>query len=78
MAKMKSVDKLPPVEQLRGRPLGRILIKMGVLPRDKVHECLMIQNQRHGKVQIGQIFLELGLVEESQLQLALAAQRGME
>jgi type IV pilus assembly protein PilB len=38
----------------------------------------MIQNQRHGKVQIGQIFLELGLVEESQLQLALAAQRGME
>ena len=78
MAKMKSVDKMPPVEQLRGRPLGRILIKMGVLPRDKVHECLMIQNQRHGKVQIGQIFLELGLVEESQLQLALAAQRGME
>ena len=78
MAKMKSVDKLPPVEQLRGRPLGRILIKMGVLPRDKVHECLMIQNQRHGKIQIGQIFLELGLVEESQLQLALAAQRGME
>jgi len=78
MAKMKAVQKLPPVEQLRGRPLGRILIKMGVLAREKVHECLKIQNQRHGKVQIGQIFLELGLVEESQLQLALAAQRGME
>ena len=78
MAKMKAVQKLPPVEQLKGRPLGRILIKMGVLPREKLHECLKIQSQRHGKVQIGQIFLELGLVDESQLQLALAAQRGME
>jgi len=78
MAKMKAVQKLPPVEQLKGRPLGRILIRMGVLPREKLHECLKIQSQRHGKVQIGQIFLELGLVDESQLQLALAAQRGME
>jgi type IV pilus assembly protein PilB len=51
---------------------------MGVLDRDKVHECLKIQGQRGGKVQIGQIFLELGLVDEGQLQMALAAQRGME
>ena len=78
MAKMKTVQKLPPIEQLRGRPLGRILMKMGVLSREKVHECLKIQNQRHGNVQIGQIFLELGLIDESQLRLALAAQRGME
>jgi type IV pilus assembly protein PilB len=53
-------------------------MKMGVLSREKVHECLKIQNQRHGNVQIGQIFLELGLIDESQLRLALAAQRGME
>jgi type IV pilus assembly protein PilB len=78
MAKMKTVQKLPPIEQLRGRPLGRILMKMGVLSREKVHECLKIQNQRHGTMQIGQIFLELGLVDEGQLQMALAAQRGME
>jgi type IV pilus assembly protein PilB len=69
---------MPPIEQLRGRTLGRILIKMGVLSRDKVHECLKIQGQRQGQVQIGQIFLELGLVDEGQLQMALAAQRGME
>jgi len=69
---------MPPVGQLRGRTLGRILIKMGVLDRDKVHKCLKIQGQRGGKVQIGQIFLELGLVDEGQLQMALAAQRGME
>jgi type IV pilus assembly protein PilB len=78
MGKMQTAQKMPPIEQLRGRTLGRILIKMGVLSRDKVHECLKIQGQRGGKVQIGQIFLELGLVDEAQLQMALAAQRGME
>jgi len=78
MGKLKTVQKLPPIEQLRGRPLGRILMKMGILSREKVHECLKIQNQRHGNVQTGQILLELGLIDEDQLQVALAAQRGME
>jgi len=71
-------NKTPPIEQLRGRTLGRILIKMGVLSRDKVHECLKIKSQRNGDVKIGQIFMELGLIDEQQLQNALAAQRGME
>ena len=35
--------KLPPVEQLKSRPLGRVLIKMGKLTRDKVHKALQIQ-----------------------------------
>ncbi len=78
MGKTKTAIKLPPVEQLRGRPLGRILMKMGVLSRDKVHECLNIQKQRGGTVRIGEIFVELGLVDETQLQAALAAKRGME
>ncbi|MEJ2703763.1 MAG: ATPase, T2SS/T4P/T4SS family [Sedimentisphaerales bacterium] len=78
MGKMTAPEKMPPIEQLRGRTLGRILIKMGILSRDKVHECLKVQGQRQGKVQIGQVFLELGLVDEKQLQRALAAQRGME
>jgi type IV pilus assembly protein PilB len=77
MGKTQAAQKMPPIEQLRGRTLGRILIKMGVLSREKVHECLKIQGQRPEKVQIGQIFLELGLVDEGQLQMALAAQRGM-
>jgi type IV pilus assembly protein PilB len=53
-------------------------MKMGVLSRDKVHECLNIQKQRGGTVRIGEIFVELGLVDETQLQAALAAKRGME
>jgi len=78
MGKMKTSQQHPPIEQLRSRTLGRILIKMGVLTREKVHECLKIQKQRHKTIQIGQVFLELGLIDEKQLQIALAAQRGME
>jgi len=78
MAKEKTTQTLPPIEQLRGRTLGRVLIKMGVISREQVHDCLKIQGQRGGKIRIGQIFLELGLVDESHLRVALAAQRGME
>lgn len=76
------MNKLPPIEQLRGRPIGRVLIKMGLLTREKVHQCLEVQKQRqaqgHKNVPLGKIFVELGLVEERQLHIALAAQRGME
>ena len=78
MDKTKTARALPPINQLKGRTLGRVLIKMGFLTREKVHECTRIQKQRHGSIQIGQIFLELGLVDENQLRTALAAQRGME
>lgn len=78
MADAGTTRKMPPIEQLRGRTLGRILIKMGVIGREQVHECLKVQTQREGKVQIGQVFVELGLVNDDQLRMALAAQRGME
>ncbi len=77
MAKTVLPKKLPPVEQLTGRTIGRILIKMGLLTREKVHECLKVQKQKEKKVKIGQIFMEQGLVNEEQLNIALAAQRGM-
>jgi type IV pilus assembly protein PilB len=67
-----------PVEQLRGRTLGRILVKMGVLTREKVHECMAVQQKKGGGVLLGQVMLELGAVDEKQLKKALAAQRGME
>ncbi len=78
MGKTNAIEKLPPVEQLRGRPIGRILMKMGLLSREKVHECLEIQKKRAGGIRLGQVFLELGLVDEARLQIALAAQRGIE
>lgn len=70
--------KIPPVIELKGRSLGRILIKMGLLTREKVHACLSIQKERGGKVKLGQIFIEQGLIKPKDLRIALAGQRGME
>jgi len=71
----KRVSKIPPISQLRGRPLGRILIKMGKLTRTQVGEALELQKQKHGP--IGQILVELGYVTDDDVQFALAAQVGM-
>ncbi len=68
--------KMPPVEQLRGRQLGRILIKMGRLRRSQVQEALDIQKTQRGP--IGSILIELGYINAEDLQLALGAQNGME
>ena len=62
-------------EPFRERPLGSILVKMGFLSQEKVHECLEIQKQRAGNEKIGQIFLELGLIDRIKLEKALAAQQ---
>jgi len=67
--------KMPPIEQLRGRQLGRVLIKMGVLRRGQVEEALEIQKEKRGP--IGSILVELGYITEEDLSLALAAQTGM-
>src|SRR5512138_1421972 len=70
--------KVPPLDQLKGRTIGRVLNKMGVLTREQVHHCLNIQKQMPQHMLLGQIFLEQGLVTKSQLTIALAGQRGME
>jgi type IV pilus assembly protein PilB len=70
--------KIPPVKDLKGRSLGRILIKMGLLTREKVHKCLTIQKEKGGGVRLGQIFIEQGLIKPRDLRIALAGQRGME
>ena len=61
--------------QLRGRPIGRILVKMGKLTRDKVHEALEIQKKKPER--IGQILIGLKYIMADDLREALAAQRGM-
>ena len=63
--------KMPTIEQLRGRQLGRILIKMGKLRRTQVHEALEIQKEKRGP--IGAILIELGYITEEDLNIALGA-----
>ncbi|MHC4090011.1 MAG: GspE/PulE family protein [Planctomycetota bacterium] len=73
---MATSTPMPPVEQLRGRQLGRILIKMGRIRRAEVLEALEVQKQQGGP--LGAILVMLGHVTEEDLNLALAAQVGME
>ncbi len=73
--------KMPPIDQLKDRPLGRVLIKMGRLTREQVHQGLAVQQQQKSKrihTPIGQVLVEMGLVTQKDLNFALAAQRGFE
>ncbi len=78
MANNGSMGIMPPLQQLRGRQVGRVLIKMGILSRNNVSECLKIQADNGGTPKLGEILVEQGLIDKGQLQQALAAQRGME
>ncbi len=69
-------DGMPPIEQLKGRPIGRILIKMGAVTRAQVSEALELQKKKRGP--LGQLLIELGYVKEDEVNRALAAQVGME
>src|SRR5271155_4959007 len=68
--------KMPPIDQLKGRPLGRVLIKMGRLTREQVHQALALQAEQKKKgtsTPIGQILVDLGMISDRDRNLALAA-----
>src|SRR5436190_19264888 len=67
---------MPPIDQLQGRPIGRVLTKMGKVTRDQVVEALTFQKEKGGAV--GRILIDLGYLKEHDLNIALAAQRGYE
>lgn len=67
---------MPPISSLRGRPIGRILIKMGKVTRAQVSEALELQKKRRGP--LGQLLVEMGVVAREDVHRALAAQVGME
>src|SRR5688500_431139 len=67
---------MPPIDQLQGRPIGRVLTKMGKVSREQVVEALTFQKSKGGA--LGRILIDLGYVKESDLNIALAAQKGYE
>lgn len=71
-----SIEGMPPIDQLKGRPLGRVLIKMGKVTRAQVSEALELQKTKRGP--LGQLLIELGYVKDRDVHYALAAQAGME
>ena len=62
--------------EMKGRKLGRVLTKMGVVTREQVHEALGIQKTR--KVPIGQLLVEMGYCTQRDVDAALAGQAGLE
>ncbi len=64
------------VVQLKGRPIGRVLVKMGKITKDKVQGAMEIQRQKGGP--LGQILIGLGHIDEVTLNFALAFQAGMQ
>ncbi|HUU58645.1 MAG TPA: ATPase, T2SS/T4P/T4SS family, partial [Phycisphaerae bacterium] len=64
------------VAELKGRPLGRVLVKMGAVTREQVHEAIDLKKEKGGTV--GQILVDLGYISEKVRGLALGFQAGME
>lgn len=69
-------SKKPEIRELKGRKIGRILMKLGKVSRDQVQEALQLQSQR--RMPLGQLLIELGYINEADVNEALAAQAGME
>ena len=64
------------IDALRGRPLGRILVKMNLLTAEQVQQGL--EQQRHQTGPLGEILVELELIDDNAKNQALAHQAGME
>src|SRR5881275_872237 len=67
---------MPPIDQLQGRPIGRVHTKMGKVTREQVVEALTFQKSKGGA--LGRILIDLGYIKENDLNTGLAAQRGYE
>lgn len=62
------------VEAFRGRPIGRVLTKMGRVTREQVVEGLEFQKRRGGL--LGQMLLDLGYLRPADVETAVLLQQG--
>lgn len=68
-------------EDIRSRPIGKILVKWGILSTERVEKALLAQEQQKAKglnVRIGDVMTGLGMITVEQRDAALAAQSGFE
>jgi hypothetical protein len=66
-------------DDIRSRPLGRILVKWGILSPERVDRALLAQEERKSRglnVRIGDVMTDLGFISAEQRDKALAAQSG--
>lgn len=68
-------------DDIRSKPIGKILVKWGILTPERVEKALLVQQERKSKglnVRIGDVMTDLGLISAEQRDHALAAQGGFE
>ena len=66
-------------DDIRSRPIGKILVKWGILSPERVEKALLVQEEHKAKglnVRIGDVMTDLGLISSEQRDKALAAQSG--
>jgi len=66
-------------EDIRSKPIGKILVKWGILNQERVEKALLTQEAHKAtglNVRIGDVMTQLGLITEDQRDAALAAQSG--
>jgi hypothetical protein len=66
-------------DDIRSRPIGKILVKWGILTPERVEKALMVQEEQKAKglnVRIGDVMTEMGFITGDQRDQALAAQSG--
>ena len=72
--------KLVEPAKLKGRRFGRVLTKLGKLTREQVHEALGVQKIARKKGdhrKIGEILVEMALIQDEDILIALSGQAGL-
>src|SRR5262249_6289319 len=72
---------IPPLDQLQGRPIGRVLTNMRKVTREQVIEALGYQTthsrpEHRPRPLLGEVMVTLGFIQPADIIAALAAQRG--
>ncbi|MCE9618982.1 MAG: Flp pilus assembly complex ATPase component TadA [Planctomycetes bacterium] len=63
--------------ELKGRRLGRALTKLGKVTREQVHQALELQKTTHKGKQLGDILVEIGLIQPIDIQIVLSGMGGL-
>jgi thiol-disulfide isomerase/thioredoxin len=66
-------------DDIRSRPMGKILVKWGILTAERVEKALLVQEEQKARglnVRIGDVMTDMGFITSGQRDQALAAQNG--
>jgi len=72
-------DAVPEEEDIRDKPIGKILVKWGILTPERVEKALLVQEEEKAKgmsIRIGDVMTQMGLISEADRDRALASQAG--